>query len=67
MELIDTVTKLAQLRISKNISQRELSLRLEKDTTYINKVETGRFNVGIQSLLDICKILEIDIIDLFKK
>ncbi|MCL2621612.1 MAG: helix-turn-helix domain-containing protein [Firmicutes bacterium] len=53
------------MRMIKGLSAYELSLRVGKDTSYIYKVETGRINVSIKVILDICEVLEISPKDLF--
>jgi len=58
---------IAKIRISKNMSARELSFQLGKNGDYMYKVESGKFNVGIQTLFNICKILEVDIVDILEE
>ncbi len=43
MELKDVGLTLAKKRIQANMSAYELSLRIEKDATYIHKFENGKF------------------------
>jgi len=57
--------KLAQIRQDKNISAYDLSLRLGKATNYIHYVETGKINIKIDTLFEICKILQITPRELF--
>ncbi len=56
----------AKERINKNISAYELSLRLGKDASYINKVENGKINVSLKMIIAISECLEISIEKLFK-
>jgi len=56
---------LAKVRVSKNISAYELSLRIGKTSNYIHKVETAKIEVGISTIFEICSALEIDPRDLF--
>ncbi len=49
-----------------NMSAYELSLRIGRHTSYINKVECGKINVSLKSILQICEALKIEPIDLFK-
>ncbi len=55
----------AKARINKNISAYELSLRLGKDASYINKVENAKINVSLKMIIEIAKELNVDIKDLF--
>ncbi len=57
---------ISKYRISKNLSAYELSLRLEKDPSYVNKLENGKINISLKSLINICDILEIKVKDLFE-
>ncbi|MCI9518239.1 MAG: helix-turn-helix transcriptional regulator [Clostridia bacterium] len=49
-----------------NISAYELSLRIDKDASYIHKVESGKINISLKTILRICEELNIDPIELFK-
>ena len=57
--------KLAKHRIDKDISAHALSRLLGKNKNYISVIESGKVNITIKSLLEICQILEIDPKDLF--
>ena len=57
---------LAKERMRANMSAYELSLRIGRHTSYINKVECGKINVSLKSILQICEALKIEPIDLFK-
>ncbi len=59
MEFQDFGIKLAQERTKKNLSAYELSLRIGKDASYIHKVESGKINISLKSILKICDVLEI--------
>ena len=57
---------LAKARTKQNISAYELSLRLGKDASYINKVENGKINVSLKMIIAISDCLNISICELFK-
>ena len=57
---------LAKERMKKGISAYELSLRLGKDASYINKLENKKINVSLKMIIAISECLEIPITDLFK-
>ena len=57
--------KIAQIRIAKNLSAYELSLRIGKSTNYMHMVEAGKVNVSVDTLFEICKALEIKPRELF--
>ena len=59
MDLIEFGQKLAKVRQSKGMSAYELSLRIERDPSYIHKVENAKMNVSLASLLRICKELDV--------
>lgn len=57
----------AKQRIKKNLSAYELSLRLGKDASYINKLENSKINPSLKIIIAISENLQIDICDLFKE
>ena len=57
---------LSVARHNKNMSAYELSLRIGKDSTYINKIESGVCNPSLATIFDILEVLEIDANELFK-
>jgi len=67
MEKKDIVLKLAQIRVSQNISQYELSLRIGKSQSYIHEVEKGKSNLTLEAFLSMCKELGVDPCELFRK
>lgn len=48
------------------ISAYELSLRLGKDPSYINKLENGKVNVSLKMIIAISELLNVPITNLFK-
>ncbi len=59
--------RIAFLRTNKNISARELSLRLGQSEGYINSIENGRSNPSVQMLAYICEELDVSMSDFFDK
>ena len=57
----------AKERIKQDLSAYELSLRLGKDASYINKLENGKINVSLKMILAISEQLNINVTDLFKE
>lgn len=57
--------RLAKLRTDKNISARELSLRLGQSEGYINAIETGKSNPSVVMLFYICEELGISLSEFF--
>lgn len=51
---------LAKERIKQNMYAYELSIKLGKDPSYINKVENGKINISLKMILEICEILKIE-------
>lgn len=66
MRFIDFGVNLARIRVKSGLSAYELSLRIGKDASYIHKVESGKINVSLKSILDICEVLNIEPVELFK-
>ncbi len=57
--------RIAVLRTNKNISARELSLRLGQSEGYINAIENGKSNPSVQMLGYICEELGISMSDFY--
>lgn len=57
----------AKERIKQNISAYELSLRLGKDASYINKLENAKINVSLKMIIEIAETLGVSIEALFKE
>ena len=57
----------AKYRLKKNISAYELSLRLGKDPSYINKLENGKINISLKMIMEISKELDTPIEYFFKE
>jgi len=58
-------TRIATLRLSKKISQNELALRMGSDKANLRKLEKGKRNATVSTLINICDGLEISMSDLF--
>ena len=66
MDLKDFGLKVAKQRIKANLSAYELSLKIEKDASYIHKLENGKVNVTLKTIFKICEVLNIEPVELFK-
>lgn len=51
MDLKEFGQKLAKIRQEKGMSAYALSLKIEKDPSYIHKVENAKMNISLTSLL----------------
>lgn len=51
--------RITDLRIKKDISERELSISLGKTDNYINKITSGKSLPSMESFLEICNYFEI--------
>lgn len=58
-------TRLANLRMAKGISAREMSLALGQSESYINKIENGKSFPKMQIFFYICEFLDISPKDFF--
>ena len=65
MNLDDITFRMDYFRNVKNLSARELSLRLGKSPTYINQIESRNFNISLSVLLEIIDTLEISCAEFF--
>ena len=57
--------RLAQLRIQKNVSARDMSLSLGQSESYINKIESGKAFPSMQVFFYICDYFDITPKDFF--
>ncbi len=67
MRFEDFGLNIAKARLAKDISAYELSLRIGKDASYINKVENGKVNVSLKTMIELAETLEVDIKSFFNK
>lgn len=65
MDQNDIAIRIWYFRNKKQLSARELSLRLGKSATYINQIESKNFTVSLPVLLDILRILDIPCSEFF--
>ncbi|MFM7023072.1 MAG: helix-turn-helix domain-containing protein [Flavobacteriales bacterium] len=56
---------LQKLRLERNMSQRELSYRIDVSFTQIGRIERGEINAGISTLYEIAQALQVEMKDLF--
>lgn len=59
--------RIAFLRTDKNISARELSLRLGQSVGYINHIEIGTSNPSVEMLFYICEELGVTMSEFFEE
>lgn len=57
--------RIAQLRLAKGISARNLSMELCQSYNYINQIENGKSSPSIDGLFSICEYFNISISDFF--
>jgi len=60
MEFRELGNKIAKARIGKGLSAYELSLRIERDASYMSQVEAGKVNISMRTFFEICKALGIE-------
>ena len=61
MKFEDLGLRIAKIRERENQSAYELSLKIGKDASYINKLENGKINPSFITLLQICDALSISV------
>ncbi len=59
------VSRIAALRIRNNLSQRELSLRIGKESSYINRLEQCKFLPSVDTLYDIAEVCGTSLEEMF--
>jgi transcriptional regulator with XRE-family HTH domain len=50
---------LRDFRIAKNLTQEELAFRADMHTTYLSRLESGRFNPSLAVIVDLSQALSI--------
>ena len=58
--------RIVELRKGKGWNQSDLARACNKDRQAIEKIENGKVNPTIYTVLEICKVLEISLSDFFK-
>jgi len=56
--------RIKELRIEKNISQQDLAAACNFEKSNMSRIEAGRTNLTIGTLLKICEVLNIKLIDI---
>ena len=59
------LTKITKKRLEKNFSQHYMASQLNISQSYYNKIENGKKELTISRILEIVKILNISITDIF--
>lgn len=54
-------------RLKQKMSQNQLAFEAGVTREFVNKVESGNFNISLKNLNKLAQILEVDIKDLFAK
>jgi len=62
--LIRIGMKIRKLREEQNISQQDLAAACNFEKSNMSRIEAGRTNLTIGTLLKICQILEVRLVDL---
>lgn len=65
MNLVSIGNIVKNLRINKGLSQDELSRRVDFERTYLSRVESGKQNMAVETLLKICDGLGVTIKEFF--
>lgn len=65
-ELENIIEKIAKIRTQKRISQKELSIKINKNPEYIHTLETKKnFSPTFETLLDILEVFNISLTQFF--
>ncbi len=65
MDREEIINRISYFRNKRNLSARELSLRIDKDGAYINHLESSKFNLKVSVLLDILDALDLTCAEFF--
>jgi transcriptional regulator with XRE-family HTH domain len=53
-------TNIKTARILKNMTQEQLAEKLKKSTNFVSLIERGQSGISVNTIIDICNILDID-------
>ncbi|MFT3936461.1 MAG: helix-turn-helix transcriptional regulator [Chitinophagaceae bacterium] len=59
--------RIKELRIKKNISQKDLAMECNFEKASMSRIESGKTNITMLTLLKIITVLEADIRDVFSE
>ena len=62
--LVGIGLKIRELRELKNISQQDLAAACNFEKSNMSRIESGRSNLTIGTLLKICEVLEVKLVDI---
>ena len=65
MTITEIIERMEYFRKLRRVSARELSLRIGKHETYINKLECTDFNLPLAAFLEILKALDVGLDEFF--
>lgn len=57
--------RIRAIRSSKNMTQNDLAVECEFEKASMSRIESGKSNPTVRTLLKICRVLEVNIEDLF--
>lgn len=56
--------RIRELRVKKNISQQDLAAACNFEKSNMSRIEAGRTNLTIGTLLKICEVLNVKLVDI---
>ena len=66
-EILETIGKnVKSIRLSRSITQEVMAEKLNKSTNFVSLLEKGSSGASLQTLVDICNILQVDANSIFK-
>ena len=66
-EILETIGKnVKSIRLSRGITQEVMAEKLNKSTNFVSLLEKGSSGASLQTLVDICNILQVDANSIFK-
>lgn len=65
MDLKEIVLRLGYFRTKKNLSCREVSLRMGYSESWYYRVEEGKIDISVSTLMRLCELFEISPAELF--
>ena len=63
---LDIGKRIREIRQSKNLTQQQLANILESDISTVNRIELGKTNARLSSIIALSRALEVSLYDIFK-
>jgi transcriptional regulator with XRE-family HTH domain len=64
--LIELGARIKELRASKNLTQETVADKCDWDFTTVSRIENGKTNITMESIIKLCNAMDVTLEELFK-